>query len=842
MARIGKWLRFERRPSISFRLLFARFRAILDNNTQVLQLFADLAEKQSGEYVFDRSYIQTSIHRVFDLVGKTVHDLNSLTDQKYMALYAIVDRLRDEVQGDVAGHPVVSKASFCVPFEQIDESLVNLVGGKSAHLGELRSRLHVPIPAGFTITTWAFLRVLEANHLAGPIEDALMRFDRGEEDGLVRLVDRLRHSHIPRDLARAIRHALAQLPAGSDGLFLAVRSSALGEDQDLSFAGQYETVLQAKPEEILDAYRQVLASLYSPHAVAGRRASGLPLDGLMAVACMRMVRASVSGVLYTVDPNRPSSGELLVGATRGLASRAVQGEQGMAHYTVSRQAPHDVLTYRPTASEDIVVARAAGGVETIAVTDSPEFGRELSALEIRNLCETALRIERYFKQPQDIEWARDDDGSMYVIQARRLAVSAPAGIPQDLSDMLRGYPVLMRGRGHVACRGVASGPVVHVTEETDLAAFPNGGVLVSRRASPRFVRAMAKCAALVTDIGAPTGHMATLAREFRVPTLVDCATASIILTDGQVVTVDADENVVYVGRVDPLITYQLVTESGLEDTPEYRLLRRLLRRITPLNLIDPQADNFRADRCRTIHDIVRFSHEKAVEELIDLQASGRVSGIETARRLVSDLPIGLSIIDVGGGLATAVGGSLSRSTVTPDAIRSVPMLALWTGLTTPGVWSTRPVRLDLSTFLSSAMSRAASETAGRNLAVVSESYVNLSLNLGYHYNMIDAFVSDNREENYIYFRFVGGASDAERRVRRASMVREIMERLGFATRQSLDLMVARLGKLPRKATEERLRIIGRLIGFTRQLDALMDDEDTITRYADAFFEGRFNPE
>jgi pyruvate,water dikinase len=840
MAHIGKWLRFGRRPSTPFKLLFARFRSILDNNTKLLQLFADLAEKQSGEYVFDRNYIETSVHQAFDLVDKIVTDLNSLTDQKYTSLYAVVDRLREEVRGDVAGQPVVTEAEFCIPFDQIDESLVNLVGGKSAHLGELHTRLHVRIPDGFTISTWAFLRVVEANHLAGGIEEALLRFTRGEERAIHEIAARLRHAKIPHEVTMAIRKAIARL-GPADGLSLAVRSSALGEDQDLSFAGQYETVLNTRPADVIDAYCQVLASLYSPHAVACRTTSGLAAGGLMAVACMRMVRATTSGVVYTVDPNRPGSGELILGATRGLANRAVQGEQSMMHYTVSRQPPHDVVGYWPAASTSDPGGQADAGAAADATGD-PSDTRKLTPAEIRELCEMALRIERYFKQPQDIEWARDDDGSLYLIQARRLTVSGPVADPRDLSDVLDTYPVLLRGRGHVACRGVASGPVVHVTEETDLAAFPAGGVLVSRRASPRFVRAMATCAAIVTDIGAPTGHMATLAREFRVPTLVDCATASIVLTDGQVVTVDADENAVYAGRVDSLITYQLVTESGLEDTPEYRLLRRLLRRITPLNLIDPQGDYFRADRCRTIHDVIRFSHEKAVEELIDLQASGRVSGIETARRLVSDLPIGLSIIDVGGGLDTAVGGSLSRSTVTPDAIRSVPMRAVWAGLTTPGVWSTRPVRIDLSTFLSSAMSRAASDTAGRNLAVVSESYVHLNLNLGYHYTMIDAFASDNREENYIYFRFVGGASDAERRARRAAMVREIMERLGFATRQNLDLMVARLGKLPRTATEERLRIIGRLIGFTRQIDALMDHEDTITRYADAFFEGHFNPE
>jgi pyruvate,water dikinase len=840
MVHIGRWFRFGRRPPTPFKLLFARFRNILDNNTKMLQLFADLADKQSGEYVFDRRYIESSVHEAFDLVGRIVTDLNSLADQKYVSLYGVVDRLKDEVNGDVAGQPVVTEAPFCIPFDHIDESLVNLVGGKSAHLGELHTRLHVRIPEGFTITTWAFLRVVEANHLSKVIEDALQRLGLGDDTGIQDIAKRLQQARVPHEVNAAIRKAVAGL-GGDDQLRLAVRSSALGEDQDLTFAGQYETVLDTRPAEVTDAYRRVLASLYTPHAIAYRKASGLPAGGLMAVACMRMVRATVSGVVYTVDPNRPRSGELIMGVARGLADRAVQGEQSMAQYSVSRQPPHEVLSYQPAAG----ICGAAGGAdwsETPGPSGRDTASRELTDADVRELADMALRIERYFKQPQDIEWARDADGSLHLIQARRLRVNVPPGEKRDLSEILEAYPVLLRRRGHVACRGVAAGPVVRVTEESDLEAFPVGGVLVSRRASPRFVRAMAKCAAIITDIGAPTGHMAALAREFRVPTLVDCATASIVLTEGQVVTVDADDNAVYGGRVDPLIYHQLATEGALDDTPEYRLLRRVLRRIAPLNLIDHQGENFRADRCRTIHDVIRFAHEKAVEELIGLQASRSMSGVESAKRLISDLPIGLSIIDVGGGLDTVLGGGLPQATVTADAIRSVPMLAIWAGLTTPGVWSTRPVRIDLATFLSSAMSRTASESAGRNLAVVSESYVNLSLNLGYHFNMIDAFVSDNREENHIYFRFVGGASDAERRTRRARMVWNIMERLGFATRQSRDLVVARLRKLPRTAAEERLRIIGRLIGFTRQIDALMDDEETVMRYTEAFLEGRPNPE
>jgi pyruvate,water dikinase len=168
------------------------------------------------------------------------------------------------------------------------------------------------------------------------------------------------------------------------------------------------------------------------------------------------------------------------------------------------------------------------------------------------------------------------------------------------------------------------------------------------------------------------------------------------------------------------------------------------------------------------------------------------------------------------------------------------MRALWEGLTTPGVWSTRPLPVDLRTFMASAMSRTVTESSGRNLAVVSEHYANLSLNLGYHYNMVDAYLSDDRDANHVYFRFVGGAADTARRIRRATMVREVLERLDFGARQQRDLVIARLRKLPPAETADRLRAVGRLIAYTRQMDALMINEDTAMERVGAFLAGDYS--
>lgn len=838
MSFLTQWFRSESRQRVPFKLLFSRFRQILANNTRVLQIFADAAEKQSGEYVFDRTYAETIVSQLFDLVDKIVYDLNGITGQKYASLYALVDRLRAEALGELAGRPVVPRTELCIPFDDADESLVNLVGGKSAHLAEVKTRLQIPIPRGFTVSTYAYMRVIEENDLGPAIDAAVERLDRGDPSCCDALCESLRNARIPRDVRRAITHCARRLHAEGRPLHLALRSSALGEDEDLSFAGQYRTVLQVLPEQVLDAYREVLASLYTRNAIAYRRASGLPAHGLMAVACMRMVDASASGVLHTVDPVRPGSHRMLLGVTRGLGNRAVSGGQSMSSYVLSRELPHGVIEYRPSGVEDQVVGKPEGGTALARISPAELESPEITAAEAACLADFGMRIERYYKQPQEIEWARDRDGTLYVIQARRLQVAALPEPKKDLPEALKSYTILLRGQGHVACRGVAHGPVSILRDIGSLDRVASGVVLVARRGSPRFAGVMPRVAAILTDIGAPTGHMAALAREFRVPTIVDCGDATSRLHDGCEVTVDADDNVVYAGRVEDLLQHQLVEETGFEDAPEYRLLRRLLRRITPLQLVDPQSDAFRAERCRTVHDVIRFAHETAVRELIGLHTSANVGG-ETARKLEAELPLNLRVIDIGGGLTPSVGSLRPGANVTPQDFCSAPMRALWAGLTTPGVWSTRPVGVDLRTFMASATAPAADEGTGRNLAVLGEAYVNLSLNLGYHYTMVDAYLCEDRDANHVYFRFVGGASDRERRIRRANMVREIVERFDFSARQSADLVTARLRKLPRAETEGRLVALGRLIGFTRQVDALLDSEATAEHFVEAFLRGDY---
>jgi len=143
--------------------------------------------------------------------------------------------------------------------------------------------------------------------------------------------------------------------------------------------------------------------------------------------------------------------------------------------------------------------------------------------------------------------------------------------------------------GAIACAGVGCGPAYHVKEVADLKDFPDGAVLVANHSSPQYVLVMGRAQGIVTDHGSVSGHMAALAREFGVPTILGAEGASAAIPPGLEITVDAYSGRVYQGRVQELLAFQQPRETHLQGTPVYQTLRRVAELIIPLHLLDPQA-------------------------------------------------------------------------------------------------------------------------------------------------------------------------------------------------------------------------------------------------------------
>ena len=233
---------------------------------------------------------------------------------------------------------------------------------------------------------------------------------------------------------------------------------------------------------------------------------------------------------------------------------------------------------------------------------------------------------------------------------------------------------------------------------------------------------------------------------------------------------------------------------------------------------------------------MRFMHEVAFQTLAQIGQDPRAFLRRGGKRLRASLPLDLILIDLGGGIADE---AQAQTQVDPDQITSIPMRAIWRGLTSPNAWNMEPIPVDFQGLMSSVTRTRSTDVLGDtlpgvNLAILAADYVDLSLPLGYHLTVIEAGAGPRPERNFISFRFVGGVTDIIRRSRRAKLLEEILERAGFKVSVNGDLVVARAIDLTHEQLMDGLDLMGRLVGFTRQLDVLLKSDTDVSYFTERF--------
>jgi len=847
---VWPWKKKDARSCRPVSFVFTQFLAVLQANNQTLEIIADIGEKLSGDFLFDRRYVETTVSDMRNAMRKAIDAINVLTENRCNALYDVFARLDARLTAILTGRDD-REGPVLLDLAAIEAQDWPVIGGKAAHLSELLQNPKVQVPQGFVITTRFFHDLLDANGLRSS-------FDRFEQLAGDKQADEKELEHLRGDLETKILQAeapqgfydeladmlqrLVEKTAGP--LFLAVRSSAQEEDMDFSFAGQFHSVLQvpANPKDIFHAYREVAASLLGAKALRYRRQvfpEGRQLS--IAACCQCMINARASGIVYSSDPTEIGSQTMVVVGSLGQGQAVVEGQVATDYFRISKGDPLKIIDRSIAMKKDALLPSVEGGLETKGIAAENASLPCLGDDTLLELAEVAMHVENFFKRPQDIEWAVDAAGKVYILQSRPLLVTEHENERRPLVEKLQDYEVIVAEAGRVAQQGIGAGMAYHIETLADLQNFPEGAVLIGQRDSSQFVQVMERAAAIVTEVGTPVSHMSTLCREFNVPCLVGVPDIYSKIGRGEEITVDAEDRRIYRGRVVELLTYQATTAMNLQMAPEFRLLRRILREVSRLHLVDPLMQDFRAEKCKTFHDMLRFIHETAVLELVDVGRDERcLLGQHLARRL--DLPIqaGILAIDIGGGLAP----DAPRDNVPFTAVKSIPFRAILRGMLFPDVWHqvAMPVsfRDMMSSMLTTPQDALSGQYTGHNIAIISKTYVNLCFRFGYHFNIIDAFCHEVERDNHIYFRFLGGATDLAKRSRRATLIATILEAFDFSVQTKGDLVIARTSNVVQSEMERTLDILGRLIGFTRQLDVQMEDDRTVERYAEAFLMGDYN--
>jgi pyruvate,water dikinase len=825
---------------------YASFRNLLTTNNEILRMITELEGVLVGGKELSLEEVKSLTAALKANVETMVRDLNILADGHYRELQSKIEKIAagiDDEYRQVHGVPITR---LCIPLEDIVREQADAVGGKTSNLGEVRNRIGLPVPQGFAVTSFAYRSFVEGSGIQKRLEECWNRIDLEDRTGLSRISAEMmrlvREAPMPQSVEEEIALAAHDLYRKARGKArVSVRSSAIGEDGRLTFAGLYTTFLNIPLEQILRRYREVIASKFNRRALFYMRTHGFnESDIAMSVGCFLMVDAVAAGVAYSLDPNDSARNKMLISAVWGLGKPVVDGSVTPDTYVVSRLPARGILEIRAATKEKRIIPAPDEGLVEEPVPVEMRNQPCLTEDQITKLVEYLRALETHYRSPQDVEWVLDRSGRLYILQTRSLRIADLSAHPRLSSSDTAEHRIVLEG-GRTAAPGAGCGPVVHAESDEDLRVFPEGGVLVARQNSPRFVEVMTRAAAILTDVGSSTGHMASLSREYHVPTIVDAGRAT-ELPEGIEVTVDATDLKVFAGRVEEIMVKEFQSPRLRSDLPSFALLERVVGRVARLNLTDPSKNAFRAKNCRTYHDIARFCHEMAIWEMFNLNDYRKLSDKGLAFRLDSDIPLGIYIIDLGGGLDPAAQGGV----VKPEQILSIPMQALFKGMSTPGIrWGgARPI--DLKGFLSVLAntmydsSKGERELGDNSYAILSSNYLNFGSRLGYHFTTLDSVCGENLNDNYILFRFKGGAADIERRVRRTRFVGEILAHYRFNIDQKEDLLHAWVKKLPVNSTKDLLAMVGRLIGCARQLDVVMDAEATLERCEKAFINGEYD--
>lgn len=814
---------------------YYHFQKVLNRNNYVLSLMADLEEKLSGEYLFDMHYIRTGIKSITEGVKDIIENLNALSGGKYKVLEQVQREIYENIEKTLTSKIDIPVTDFVIPIEKLSKDSLTIAGGKIAHLAELKNNLNLPTPDGFVITSYTFIKFLENTQLREKISEIINSIDINKieeiERGSKEIQELIINSQLPEEIGNSIQTAYKELSEKvGKKCMVSVRSSAIHEDSDYSFAGQYSTYLNVPENLIIHYYKKVVASLFNRRAIFYYKTKGFSeQEMVMAIGVLRMVNARAGGVMYSKNPNNPESNNIIINSVKGLGKLIVDGTVNAETYVISRNPELHLIEKIPGKQNKMLLCKEEGDIEEIALSNISD-SLSLSEKEVLSLSKMAIQIENYYQSPQDIEWAIDEDGNIFILQARPLRiVEKKANSKIYLPTRIKGYNIILDG-GITACKGIGYGKAFVLKSEEELQNFPEGAILVAKHTNPRYVMIMNKASAIVTDVGSPTGHMASLSREYNIPTLINTEIATKTIKDGQEITVDATNCVIYEGKVEELIEAHKKTKEPFKETLLFKTLERVLKLIVPLNLVDPTSEEFKPQNCKTYHDITRFCHEMVMYEMFTMW--DKYDSEHHAVPLVAGIPIGVLVLDIEGGLKEGI------KKATPEDIYSIPFQAILRGMRSmqwPG-----PPPVDAKGFFEmvahtvSIPEEQLRETAKKSFCIVTKNYMNFSLRLGYHFSMIEAYTGENINDNYIKFFFKGGGAALDRRLRRVNLITEILKKMAFRVVVKEDVIDAILTKYSIPEIEKRLEILGKLTAYTKQLDMVLFNDAVAQMYTDDF--------
>ncbi|MDQ1265316.1 MAG: pyruvate, water dikinase [Bacteroidota bacterium] len=867
--KLQRHISIKQKSTAGFQEKYMYFQALLADNEEAHKAMSELTEAVASGKPFSQGYAKQKLDFLLIILNSMVRRLIAMSGSKYACL---LDRIRElgnicnaaflpgiicpeglscpdtDCENCNKAERLFLDTPYFIDLNNIDDRNILQVGNKMARLGELKNILGIPVPDGFCLSVRLFEELISTDNIKSKKDKLFYNLDF-QDVARVQYVSRqiqalLVSAQLPEEIENMILEGY-ESKFGNRKVILAVRSSAFGEDSEArSFAGLHRTILNVSREYLIDAVIDVLISVYSPQSVIYRYLSGIRDEDMpMSVGCIEMVDAKSGGVLYTEDPNGLKEGMILQ-SVWGLGAQVVDGSVKPQEFIIKDIDGNPDIMFNPGIQDGEEIQEINNESEINSIELNTHTEPSISNNEILELYEYAKKIEKHYKIPQDIEWAVSKDGKVFILQARPLKTrNISKGETKksiNTEELNNKYKVVIKS-GECAGAGIGIGKVFVVRSTRDIARIPDGAVVVARKTMIELTSVIQKISALITDIGSTTGHLAIITREFRVPHLTNTLNASEILSDGMEVTVIADAALVYEGILSELSDYSNISnlENSYLKSPHHQVWSKLTKYLFQLNLYDTRSDEFTADNCRTMHDIIRYVHEISMRTMFSIYDDTSDENA-SAYKLLFDVPLDLYIIDLGGGLKKNEG-----KYVTPEDILSIQMQHLISGMTAPGISWSGHLSLDTKGFAEMVMGNISGSSLPaaepKSYALISDTYMNFFSQLGYHFSRLDSFASDDTHKNYINFSFRGGASNIIRKSRRAEAISRILEALNFTTQRCDDEITAKIIHVQKDTIYYLIFEIGKLMGAVRNTDVMMLSDYHIDIFVEEFLKGSASP-
>ncbi len=308
------------------------------------------------------------------------------------------------------------KSKFIKTFNQISKKDISIAGGKGVNLKKL-IKIKIPVPSGFVILATTFEKFLEETDINVEIEAMWDRINiediKSVEENSEILRDLIIKAKIPKNIRKKILNAFKELKAK----YVAVRSSATTEDSKInSWAGELETHLNTTEENLLENIKKCWASLYTSRAIFYRVQRKLKRKQIsVAVVIQKMIQSEISGVCFTVHPVTKDKNQIIIEAAWGLGEIIVSGQITPDTYVIDKR-NLKILDANVNEQKKMII-KMGNQNKTIVVPKIKQFRQKLSSKKIIELAKLCTKIEKHYKNPQDIEWALEKN-KFYIIQSR----------------------------------------------------------------------------------------------------------------------------------------------------------------------------------------------------------------------------------------------------------------------------------------------------------------------------------------------------------------------------------------------------------------------------------------